>query len=127
MDEDIIGNPTIERRALLRAAAWSAAGLSGAGLFPAWAQSGTQGLRPEPPVLSGEHLHLRIAASPFTVGGRTGRAVTVNGVLPGPLIRWKEGQTVRLHVENGLDEESSIHWHGLLLPFQMDGVPGVSF
>src|SRR3546814_282800 len=63
----------------------------------------------------------------FTVGGRTGHAVTMNGVLPAPLIRLREGQNVRLHVENTLDEDSSIHWHGLIVPFQMDGVPGVSF
>ena len=54
-------------------------------------------------------------------------AVGINGTVPGPLIRLKEGQHVRLSVSNQLDEETSIHWHGLLVPFQMDGVPGVSF
>ena len=63
----------------------------------------------------------------FDLGGRRGHAITVNGVLPAPLIRLREGQNVRIHVENGLDEDSSIHWHGLILPFHMDGVPGVSF
>lgn len=53
--------------------------------------------------------------------------MTVNGTVPGPLVRLREGQNVRLHVTNTLDEDSSIHWHGLLLPFQYDGVPGVSF
>ena len=53
--------------------------------------------------------------------------MTVNGVLPAPLIRLREGQNVRLSVTNDLDEDTSIHWHGLLVPFQMDGVPGVSF
>src|SRR3546814_11470450 len=57
----------------------------------------------------------------------TGHAVTINGVLPAPLIRLKEGQRVRITVENALDEDTSFHWHGLILPFQMDGVPGVSF
>jgi CopA family copper-resistance protein len=61
------------------------------------------------------------------VGGRDGHAVGINGTVPGPVIRLKEGQNVRLAVSNSLGEESSIHWHGLLLPFQMDGVPGVSF
>ncbi len=53
--------------------------------------------------------------------------MTINGTVPGPLIRLKEGQHVRLSVTNTLDEDTSIHWHGLLVPFQMDGVPGVSF
>ena len=79
------------------------------------------------PTLTGQDIRLRVGHSPFTVGGRTGHAITLNGVLPGPLIRLKEGQNVRLHVENTLDEDTSIHWHGLILPFQMDGVPGVSF
>jgi len=124
---------TIDRRSLLRAGAVGAAGLGFSGLFPAWAQSGSAGLAgspglaPQMPTLSGENIHLRIANTPFTVGGRTGHAVTMNGVLPAPLIRLREGQNVRLHVENTLDEDSSIHWHGLIVPFQMDGVPGVSF
>ena len=59
--------------------------------------------------------------------GRRGHAIAVNGSVPGPLVRLKEGQPVRLAVTNTLDEDSSIHWHGLLLPFQFDGVPGVSF
>jgi CopA family copper-resistance protein len=119
-------NPLIERRTLLRAGALGAAGIGVAGLLPAWARSGTLGL-PAMSVLSGEDIRLRVGHSPFTVGGRTGHAVTLNGVLPAPLIRLREGQNVRLHVENTLDEDTSIHWHGLLLPFEMDGVPGVSF
>jgi len=97
-------------------------------LFPAWAKSGSPGLVTAPdPGLSGETIDLAIGHSQFTVGGRRGRAVTVNGTLPGPLIRLQEGQQVRLAVTNYLDEDTSIHWHGLLLPFQMDGVPGISF
>ncbi|MFA6218395.1 MAG: copper resistance system multicopper oxidase [Erythrobacter sp.] len=77
--------------------------------------------------LSGEDIHLAIADHHFATGGRMGHAYAINGTIPGPLIRLREGQDVRLHVTNGLGEESSIHWHGLLLPFQFDGVPGVSF
>jgi FtsP/CotA-like multicopper oxidase with cupredoxin domain len=62
-----------------------------------------------------------------TIDGKPGHAIAVNGTVPGPLIRLKEGQHVRLSVTNALDEDSSIHWHGLLVPFQIDGVPGVSF
>ncbi|GIK96310.1 MAG: hypothetical protein BroJett029_05190 [Alphaproteobacteria bacterium] len=63
----------------------------------------------------------------FTVDGRTGEAVTINGTVPAPLIRLREGQNVRIAVTNTLDEDTSIHWHGVLVPFQFDGVPGVSF
>src|SRR3546814_14848635 len=57
-----------------------------------------------------------------------GHAVTINGTPPAPLIRLKEGRKVRIAVTNSLkDEDTSIHWHAIILPFQMDGVPGVSF
>ncbi|MAD38245.1 MAG: copper-binding protein [Tistrella sp.] len=118
---------TLGRRAFL---AHSAA-LGGAAAFmpllPAWARSGTRGLGPDMPTLSGEDIALTIGRSPFTVGGRTGQAITINGTLPAPLLRLREGQNVRIAVTNELDEDTSIHWHGFLLPFQMDGVPGVSF
>jgi FtsP/CotA-like multicopper oxidase with cupredoxin domain len=77
--------------------------------------------------LSGEEIRLTVDHSAFATGGRTGHAVTLNGTLPGPLVRLKEGQRVRIHVDNRLDEDTSIHWHGLIVPFEMDGVPGVSF
>ena len=97
-----------------------------AGLFPAWARSGTTGILAGE-VLSGESIALTIGESHFATGGRSGHAMTVNGTLPAPLIRLREGQNVRIAVTNRLSEQSSIHWHGLILPFQMDGVPGVSF
>ena len=77
--------------------------------------------------LAGEDIRLTIDRHHFATGLRSGHAIAVNGTVPGPLIRLREGQDVRLHVTNKLDEDSSIHWHGLLLPFQFDGVPGVSF
>jgi FtsP/CotA-like multicopper oxidase with cupredoxin domain len=61
------------------------------------------------------------------VQGRKSHGIAVNGSVPGPLIRFKEGQNVRLNVTNNLTEDTSIHWHGLLVPFHMDGVPGISF
>ncbi len=115
--------PLLQRRAFLG----GALGLGAAGLFPAWAQSGSPGLRADLPTLSGEDIRMSVGHSAFTVGGRTGHAITINGTLPAPLVRLREGQNVRLHVTNTLDEDTSIHWHGLLLPFQMDGVPGISF
>ncbi|MBB6506293.1 CopA family copper-resistance protein [Sphingomonas endophytica] len=110
------------RRDLLRAGGVLAA----SACAPAWAQSGSAGIAPRPE-LSGSDIHLRIAHQMMTIDGRQSHAIGINGSAPAPLIRLREGQTVRLHVENALDEESSIHWHGLLVPFHMDGVPGVSF
>ncbi|MES2157877.1 MAG: copper resistance system multicopper oxidase [Pseudomonadota bacterium] len=114
---------TLDRRTLFK----SAAALGIANAFPAWAQSGTHGLHPAPGVLSGESIALTVADSHFATGGRSAHAVTINGTVPAPLIRLREGQNVRLSVTNHLKEDTSIHWHGLIVPFQMDGVPGVSF
>jgi CopA family copper-resistance protein len=83
--------------------------------------------RPGPGVLTGTDFDLRIGETEVNLTGRTRRAMTINGTLPGPLLRWREGDTVRLRVANGLDEDTSIHWHGIILPANMDGVPGLSF
>ena len=79
------------------------------------------------PTLSGNEIKLIIGHTPISIDGRTAHAVTINGTVPGPLLRLKEGQRVRISVTNTLDEDTSIHWHGLLVPPEMDGVPGVSF
>ncbi|MGP3658191.1 copper resistance system multicopper oxidase [Burkholderia gladioli] len=88
-----------------------------------WALEG--GDRPR--VLAGSEFDLAIARSSVEIGGRSRRATTVNGTLPGPVLRWREGDTVTLRVANRMDEASSIHWHGIVLPSNMDGVPGLSF
>ncbi len=119
--------PSFDRRALLRGAIATGGLLGAQGLLPAWAQTGSPGIRAAGPTLQGPNIDLTIGHSPFTVGGRTGHAVTINGTLPAPILRLREGQNARLSVTNTLDEDTSIHWHGLLLPFQMDGVPGISF
>lgn len=80
-----------------------------------------------PATLSGELIDLVIGEHSFTVDGRTATAMTINGTIPGPLIRLKEGQQTTIRVTNQLTEHTSIHWHGILLPHEMDGVPGVSF
>ncbi|WP_300453913.1 copper resistance system multicopper oxidase [Accumulibacter sp.] len=80
-----------------------------------------------PPVLRGNEFDLLIAESPVNFTGQPGMAITINGSLPAPTLRWREGETVTLRVTNHLRETASIHWHGILLPFQMDGVPGISF
>ena len=118
---------TLDRRSLLRGAVVGGGVLSLQGLLPAWAQTGSPGLRADIPTLTGASIDLTVGQSPFTVNGRTATATTINGMLPAPLLRLREGQDVRLAVSNQLDEDTSIHWHGVLLPFQMDGVPGISF
>ena len=82
-----------------------------------------------PPVeLRGTELSLAIGRSAVNFTGRTRGAITVNGSLPAPILRLREGDTVNLRVANTLtDEMTSIHWHGILLPANMDGVPGLSF
>ena len=80
-----------------------------------------------PSTLRGNEFELVIGEAAANFTGRESLATVVNGSLPAPLLRWREGDTVALRVRNELDEETSIHWHGILLPFDMDGVPGVSF
>ena len=79
------------------------------------------------PEISGDVIGLTIAETPFRIDKFDATATTINGSVPGPLIRLQEGQNVTLKVTNHLKETSSIHWHGILLPPNMDGVPGVSF
>lgn len=111
------------RRGLL---ALSTAALS-TGLLPVWAQTNNRGVARALPSLSGPDIALTIGHTTWPIGKRLAHAVTINGTIPGPLLRLRQGTNVRLSVTNRLNEDTSIHWHGLLLPFQMDGVPGVSF
>jgi len=116
-----------DRRAVLRDAAF----LSGTAAFgawlPAWAQSVAAGLTQPLPTLAGGDISLRIARQTMMIDGRPSRAIGINGTVPAPLIRLKEGQSVRIHVTNELEEDSSLHWHGLIVPSDQDGVPGVSY
>ena len=99
--------------------------LGGLGLWrsPSWAASGSPTLS----VLSGTEYDLSIGEMPVNITGKRRTAMAINGGLPGPLLRWKEGDTVTLRVRNRLDAATSIHWHGIILPPDMDGVPGLSF
>jgi CopA family copper-resistance protein len=80
-----------------------------------------------PQVLTGTQFDLMIAETPVNYTGKPGLATTVNGSLPAPVLRWREGDTVTLRVTNRMRESASIHWHGVLVPAPMDGVPGVSY
>ena len=117
----------INRRSFLGGSAAAASVAAFSPLLPAWARSGSRGVGPTVPTEWGPDIALTIENSPFTVGGRTGKAITINGTLPAPLLRMREGDRVHLAVTNRLEEDTSIHWHGFLIPFDMDGVPGVSF
>jgi len=78
-------------------------------------------------ILTGTKFNLTIAETSVNFTGAPRVATTVNGSIPAPTLRWREGDTVTLRVTNRLAEETSIHWHGMLPPYQMDGVPGISF
>jgi CopA family copper-resistance protein len=88
--------------------------------FPAWAAAG-------PAELSGQEFDLVISELPVNFTGQPAMATVINGQLPGPTLRWREGDTVTIRVTNRLKVETSIHWHGIILPANMDGVPGLSF
>jgi CopA family copper-resistance protein len=79
------------------------------------------------PVLRGTDFQLEIGPAPITITGRPRVATAVNGQVPAPILRWREGDTVTLAVTNRLSEPTSIHWHGIRTPSPMDGVPGLSF
>lgn len=123
----INGGGISRRRLLTSAGAGAALALSPLDFLPAWARSGTDISQLGLKVLSGTEFNLDIAETPVTIEGKSGRGIVVNGQLPAPLLRWREGDTVTLNVTNRLRVDTSIHWHGILLPFQMDGVPGVTF
>jgi len=105
--------------------------IAGLGLFPreSWARKPTGNAN----VLTGTEFDLDIGETPMNFTGATRPAITINGTVPGPILRWREGTTVNLRVSNRLPpgsihgHETSIHWHGILLPANMDGVPGLSF
>ncbi|MCA8888933.1 MAG: copper resistance system multicopper oxidase [Parvularculaceae bacterium] len=114
------------RRQLLKTTIAGGVAASSVSLLPAWAKSGHSGNKGifEIP---GNSFDLTVGRNAVDIGGRAGHAITVNGTVPGPLLRFREGEELSLRVKNMLDEDTSIHWHGLLVPFYMDGVPGVSF
>jgi len=118
----------LDRRQLLHGATLVGGGLALSAYMPAWAQTTSGGITKPMPMVSGDDITLRVAHQMMKVDGRESHAIGINGTAPAPLIRLREGQKARLTLVNALpDEQTSIHWHGLILPFQMDGVPGISF
>ena len=100
--------------------------LLGLGLSPARLLAGTD-YPPVQPTLRGKRFNLTLASQAVNFTGTERVATTVNGSVPGPVLRWRQGDLVTLNVTNRLAEQSSIHWHGIILPTEMDGVPDISF
>ncbi|MDH3405529.1 MAG: copper resistance system multicopper oxidase, partial [Gammaproteobacteria bacterium] len=119
--------PNMPRRRFLRglAAGGVLLGMS-PWLKPEWARAADTATG-SAPVLTGTEFDLTIAETPVNFTGRPRMATTINGSIPGPVLHWRQGDTVTLRVTNRLAVDSSIHWHGILLPYQMDGVPGISY
>ncbi len=115
---------TSSRRTFVKSLAVGGA-LAGFGLWrqPVWALTSPG----QATVLSGTRFDLSIDSMTVDFSGRQRTAMAINGSIPGPLLRWREGDSVTLRVRNRLPQDTSIHWHGILLPANMDGVPGFSF
>jgi len=118
--------PRPSRRTFVKGLAVGAAA-AGLGVWPAsrgWAQSDAHKGHE---ILTGTDFDLRIAEARLNFTGADRTGIAVNGTVPAPTLRWKEGDTVTMRVANTLREDASIHWHGIILPANMDGVPGLSF
>jgi len=87
----------------------------------------TQAVRGNPREITGPEVELVISETTVNITGEQRIATTVNGSLPAPTLRFREGDDVTIRVTNHLNVPTSIHWHGIILPYQMDGVPGISF
>lgn len=115
----------LPRRALLRAGALLGVSAMLARAAPAYAWANAEAAAMPPG--GGDGIDLEIADHSLLVNGRAGNAMAINGTIPGPLLRFREGEEAVVRVTNRLNEIASIHWHGIILPPDMDGVPGVSF
>jgi CopA family copper-resistance protein len=112
--------PRISRRRFVE-------GVAAGGVVAALGGGGSRFSRAAAAELRGPAIDLAIGAHAVNVTGRTTAATLANGSLPGPILRWREGDDVVVRVRNALDRLTAIHWHGVLTPASMDGVPGLSF
>ena len=113
------------RRRFVLAALTSSAAAALTNVSPLWAAPVGRHFKDQ--VLTGDIKNLNVSKAQLPIGSNMGSPITINGQMPGPLIRLKEGQRAHLNVTNHLNQDTSIHWHGIILPPDMDGVPGVSF
>ena len=108
-------------------------GLAGGGVLlglspwikPAWSTQASASS--EVTHMRGTEFDLTIAESAVNFTGNPRMATTINGSIPAPVLHWREGDTVSIRVTNRMKVSTSIHWHGIILPYQMDGVPGISY
>ena len=115
------------RRQLLKTSSALGLGAMALGMTPAWASPLGRAAAASRTVESGPEIALAIRREDRLVAGQRTRPITINGSSPGPMVRLKEGQEAVIRVTNLMDEPTSIHWHGIILPPEMDGVPGISF
>ena len=123
----VVTHPLSRRQILKGGAALGLGSAAALGLRPSWADPWGQTNAYAKGVEEGPEVALAIRRESLPIAGQQTHPISINGTSPGPLIRLKEGQDAVLRVTNLLDEPTSIHWHGLILPPGMDGVPGLSF
>lgn len=129
-DKLVSATKTLSRREFLRTTCWVSTGVFLPSSRPLWAaQPATEsaGEFGELNATDPGGIDLYLEHKELLIGGKPGRAIAINGSVPGPVLRMQEGKEALIRVHNRLDESTSIHWHGILLPFNMDGVPGISF
>lgn len=132
MNDDIINiaSKTCSRRKFLQTTCLVSTGVFLPSFRPLWSASlvtESAGKFGELKATDPGGIDLYLEHKELLIGGRPGRAIAINGSIPGPVIRMQEGKEALIRVHNRLEESTSIHWHGILLPFNMDGVPGISF
>ncbi len=132
MKDDMKGSSkkSLSRRDFLYTTCLVSTGAFLPSLNPLWAgrqATGNAGEFGELNATAAGGIDLYLEHKDLLIGGRPGRAIAINGSIPGPVIRMQEGKEALIRVHNQLEESTSIHWHGILLPFNMDGVPGISF
>ncbi|WP_438265516.1 copper resistance system multicopper oxidase [Cobetia marina] len=118
---------SVSRRQLLKGGSALGLGTMALGMAPAWANPWGRTSAYSQGVVHGPEVSLVIRREDFDIDGQFARPITINGSSPGPMVRLKEGQDAVIKVTNLMDETTSIHWHGIILPPEMDGVPGISF
>ena len=117
---------TLNRRNFIRFTAGMSIALGIDSLIPAYAKQVSATDKPKQGKYS-DPIDLQIQKTKLSIAGKNASTLTVNGSIPGPLVRLKEGQNATIQVTNNLDEDTSLHWHGLIVPKEMDGVPGISY